>query len=174
MKLSIQSRGKLLTGLLPFLCFTIVIFFAGCQKEHHEPKEPVFALSTVASGLESPMGIDADKHGNIWVTLAGNLKAGAKVAVIKPNGKVYDAVINLSVITNQHSGELQGAGHLMLDGDLLFVLSGDFLYKIDVSHFNPGHEPINAATQPYEDVGAFVKSYPWVYTTLRMTLIPIT
>lgn len=166
MKLSATNLTRPFKFLPALLCFTMLLFFAGCKKEDHHHHDPVFSLSTVASGLEAPMGIEVDKKGNIWVALAGNLKSGAKVVVIKPGGsKAYDAVINLAAITNAHSGQFQGAGHLMLDGDRLYVLSGDFLYNMSIANFNPGDKPINAVNKPHEDVGAFVHAYPWVNTT---------
>ena len=147
-----KSKWWLATMALLFL-------FAGCHKGDHMPKVRV---STVASGLASPLGIDTDNRGNIWVTESETVNNDGKVVVIKPNGKKYDAVVNLSAFVNKNSGQPQGTSHILLDGGTLYILSGNFLYMADVSHFKPGDQPIDAATIPYEDVASFVYSYPFV------------
>lgn len=159
MNVSLQKYGALKTGLLPLAGIILMIFFAGCKKGDHHP---VFTLSTVTSGLINPMGIEADEHGNIWVTQTGTAHNDAKVVVIKPNGQKYDAIVNLSSIINENSGEIQGAGHLLLDNGRLYVLAGTYLYKVNVSNFKPGDTPIDGSTLSFEDIGSFVISYPFV------------
>src|SRR5690606_24653709 len=92
----------------------------------------------------------------------GTAKNDGKVVVIKPNGVKYDAVINLSSIFNEHSGELQGTKHLLLDKGTLYILSGNYLYTADVSGFRPGDAPLDGATLPYEDLAAFIHTWPFV------------
>ncbi|MEO5944585.1 MAG: ScyD/ScyE family protein [Ferruginibacter sp.] len=159
MSVLLQKNGILKTGLLSFAVIILSIFFSGCIKDGHNP---VFTLSTVASGLVNPMGIETDNHGNIWVTETGTAHNDAKVVVIKPNGQKYYAIINLSSIINENSGEVQGAGHLLLDNGILYVLSGTYMYKANIGNFKPGDTPINASSLPFEDIGSFVLSYPWV------------
>lgn len=140
-------------------CFAFLLLIAGCRKGN---EMPTLTITTVATGLAGPMGIETDRAGNIWVSEGGTGNDDGKVVVIKPNGKKYDAIINLSSITNPHSNELQGTVHLLLDGSTLYVLSGNFLYKANVSHFKPGDAPLNASNIPYEDIAAFVHDYPFV------------
>lgn len=147
------------SGLLQLICIAVLIFFAGCKKGNHNP---LFTISTVASGLVNPMGIETDRQGNIWVTEPGTANNDAKVVVIKTNGAKYDAIVNLSSIINENSGEMQGAGHLLLDKGILYVLSGNYMYKADVSGFKPGDTPIDGSTLAFEDIGSFVISYPFV------------
>lgn len=112
------------------------------------------------------MGIETDFRGNIWVAETGTAQNDGKVVVISPdhpsNGKsasgTYDAVINLSSIKNALSNEDEGPAHLLMDYGMLYILAGDYLYKIDVSHFKPGDDPIDASKLPFEDIGSYVRS----------------
>ncbi len=159
MKRLLQGYASPGFGWLSVTCIAFLLFFAGCKKN---PQTPTLTITTVASGLVNPMGIEMDNAGNIWVTESGTAHNDAKVVVIKPNGVKYDAIVNLSSIINEISQEVQGASHLMLDKGTLYVLSGVYLYKANVSHFKPGDKPLDAASIPFEDVGAFVYSYPFV------------
>ena len=141
--------------------FTLAIF-SGCKKEKPDRE---FALSVVASGLESPLGLEVDDAGNIWVSEAETKNNDGRVVMIRPNGKQYDAIINLSAFVNAHSGEPQGTSHLLLNGKILYILSGDYLYSVNISNFKPGNTPIDASKLPFEDIGKFVRSYPFVNNT---------
>ena len=143
-------------------CVVLLFVFNGCKKSDGIP---MLSINTVASGLAGPMGIESDASGNIWVTEGGTDTADAKgsthndngkVIVISPDGVKHDAIVNLSSFANVHSGELQGTTHLLLDGGTMYILSGDYLYTADVSHFKPGDSPIDAKTIPFEDVAAVI------------------
>lgn len=159
MKVSLHGYARLKVVLLPLASMMLLIFLAGCKKGDHQP---VFTISTVASGLVNPMGIERDNYGNIWVTEAGTANNDAKVVVIKPNGQQYDAIIHLSSIINENSGEIQGAGHLLLDNGVLYVLAGNYMYKVNVYGFKPGDTPLDGALLPFEDIGSFVIAYPFI------------
>lgn len=150
-------------------CMTLVVVFAGCNKGDRNPHSPKLQIKTIATGLAGPMGIETDTHGNIWVSEGGTDTADAKgstynndgkVIVITPSGKKYDAIINLSSYANVHSNELQGTVHILRDGGTLYVLSGDFLYRADISRFKPGDKPIDATTLPSEDIAATISQIP--------------
>lgn len=141
-------------------CLSVFILLAGCKK-WNEP--PTVNVSTVASGITNPMGIDADNYGNIWVSSGETINNDGSVWVVKQNGKKYLAIKNLSAFVNKQSGQPQGTSHILLDGNYLWVLSGDYLYKIDVGQFKPGwSSPIDATKLAKEDIGAWVysKGYP--------------
>ena len=145
---------------MAFWAFVAMLFLLpGCRKGGEMPK---LSITTVATGLAAPMGIETENNGNIWVSENGTGHDDGKVVVIRPNGKQYDAIVNLSSITNEQSGELQGTVHILHDGGTLYVLSGNYLYRADISHFKPGDTPMDAATLPFEDIAAFVFSYPFV------------
>ena len=140
-------------------CMALLFLFAGCRKDNQPPK---LTITTVASGISNPLGIETDGYGNIWVSEGETIQNDGKVIVIKPNGMKYDAIINLSAFVNEHSGQPQGTVNLLRDGGTLYILSGNYLYRADISHFKPGDKPIDATTLPYEDIAAFVYSYPFV------------
>jgi hypothetical protein len=141
----------------------MILFFADCSKL---PDLPSAKITTVASGLQAPMGIETDWNGNIWVAETGTANNDGKVVVVVPGASIadkeatitYDAIINLSSITNALSGEVEGPANLLLDNGTLYILAGDFLYTADVSSFNPGDAPIDANTLPHEDIGSWVRS----------------
>lgn len=146
-------------------CAALVFVFAGCKKGDHLPHSPKLKITTLATGLAGPMGIETDAHGNVWVSEGGTDTAdekgdthndNGKVILITPAGKKYDAIINLSSYANVHSNELQGTVHILRDGGTLYVLSGDYLYHADISHFEPGDKPIDANTLPSEDIAAVI------------------
>ncbi|MEO8821722.1 MAG: ScyD/ScyE family protein, partial [Ginsengibacter sp.] len=145
-----------------------LLLFAGCKKGNETPK---LTVTTVASGLAGPMGVEADSRGNLWVSESGTFnpngdgKTGThnddgKVVLITPNGRIYDAITNLESYANVHSGELQGTVHILLDGKILYVLSGDHLYSADVSHFKAGDKPLDARTLPSEDIASVISQIP--------------
>ena len=136
----------------------LLLVFAGCKKGHNGPP---LKITTVASGLVNPIGLETDKTGNIWVSETGTGNDDAKVVVIRPNGRKYDAIINLSSFVNK-TGEIHGAAHLLLDGDILYVLSGNYLYKANVAKFKAGDSPLDGTNIPFEDIGSWVLSYPFV------------
>lgn len=162
-----NSTGRKIAWLVA--CTALAVVFAGCQRGDHIPRSPKLKITTIATGLPGPMGIETDTHNNIWVSEGGTDTVGAKgdtynndgkVIVITPSGKKYDAIINLSSFANVHSNELQGTVHILRDGGTLYVLSGDYLYRADISHFKPGDKPIDANTLPSEDVAAVISQIP--------------
>jgi hypothetical protein len=135
-------------------CVALLFLFAGCRKGGIQI--PKFTVTTVATGLASPMGIETQNNGNIWVSESGTAHNDGKVVVIKPNGQKYDAIINLPSFLNKNTGELQGTVHILLDGGTLYVLSGDDLFTVDISHFKPGNTPIDATTLHPENIADFM------------------
>lgn len=146
----------------------VFLLFAGCKKGNESPK---LTVTTVASGLAGPMGIEADNRGNLWVSESGTFnpngdgKTGThnddgKVVLITRNGKIYDAITHLESYANVASKELQGTVHILLDGRILYVLSGDHLYSADVSHFKAGDKPLDARNLPSEDIAGVISQIP--------------
>lgn len=158
MKVLVQNTPGLKFSWLSVTCIALVLFFTGCIKDH----DPTLSITTVASGLLNPMGIETDRQGNIWVSQTGSAHNDGKVVVIKKNGAKYDAIVNLHSFISGISGELHGPAHLLLDGNMLYVLAGDYLYRANISGFKPGNAPLDATTLPKEDIAGFVLNYPFV------------
>ncbi len=158
MQHSFKKYFRLQLSLVP-VAFIVFIIFTGCKKGHDKPS---FEITTFASGLEGPMGIETDKKGNLWVALPGTAHNDGKIVVIKPNGQKYDGIINLASRIHEQSGELEGPAHLLFDNGMLYILSANYLYKANVSNFTPGQPAIDASTLEKEDIGAFGINYPFV------------
>lgn len=141
----------------------MILFIAGCRKL---PDLPSAKVTTIASGLQTPMGLETDWKGNIWVAEQGTANNDGKVVLVVPgaseSGKetttMCDAIINLSSIINPLSGEPEGPANMLFDNGTLYILAGEYLYTADVSSFKPGDAPIDANTLPYEDIGTWVRA----------------
>ncbi len=160
MKALLQHAASFKTLSFAAACMAVLLLFAGCQQDPHVP---TLHITTAAAGLMSPMGLETDKAGNIWVAETGTAANDGKVVVITPGGSTFDAIVNLSSIHNKLSGEVEGPAHLLLDKGMLYVLAGNYLYTADVSHFTPGDAALDAVNIPYEDIGSFVLSYPFIH-----------
>ncbi|MEO6893426.1 MAG: ScyD/ScyE family protein [Ginsengibacter sp.] len=150
------------------VCAAFLFAFAGCKKGNEMPQ---LSITTVATGLAGPMGIEVDNNGNLWVSESGSFmpqtdpkasthKDDGKVVMITRNGKKYDAIVNLESYMNVHSGELQGTVHILLDGGMLYVLSGDHLYRANISHWRAGDKPLDAKKLPSENIAAVISQIP--------------
>ncbi len=159
------SKKPAVIRMALLMAFAALLFvFTGCKKGNQTPQ---LKISTLATGLPGPMGVDVDNRGNVWVCESGTFnpngdgKMGThnddgKVVVITPNGQKYDAVTNLESYMNVNSKELQGTVHILLDGGMLYILSGDHLYRANVSHWKAGDQPLDARSLPSENVAAVI------------------
>lgn len=164
--LGMRSRQK--TATLFSLLILLLVLFAGCDDDDPPVNNPpVFELSTVATGLSGPMGIELDSDGNIWVAIPGTANNDGKIVVIDVNGKQYDAIVNLPSRLHPEGDELEGPAHLLLDGDILYVLAANYLYGVNISGYTLGQTPIDATTLSGEDIAAFVLDYPFIINFLR-------
>src|SRR5690625_1971275 len=159
---------------LPFSIssFILLLCLLPCSCEKPEVTPVKDKITLIAKDLPGIMGVETDRIGNIWVSLSGTdipddqgdtHNDNGKVVVITPQGQVHDAIVHLSSYTNVHSGELQGTVHILLDGSILYILSGDYLYRADISRYKPGDAPIDAAKLPRENIVTKIESIPSVY-----------
>lgn len=65
-------------------------------------------LSIIADSLPSPIGIKADKWGNVWVANVGTGNDDASITLIVPGGKKYIAFNNLPSKLNPLAGDVVG------------------------------------------------------------------
>lgn len=163
-----NSKKKYTTVVASAIAFAfLLVAFSGCKKNDWMPVS--LHITTAASGLEGPMGVQVDRWGNLWVSESGTDVPDAngdthnnngKVVMITPDGQKHDAIIHLASYANVHSNELQGTVHILLNKNTLYVLSGDYLYQADISKFKAGDAPIDAGTLTKEDVAAVVSKIP--------------
>ena len=154
MKINLQSWASRMSNFTKATFLLSILFLVGCHKGHDNPTAKV---TTIATGLVLPMGLETDNAGNIWVAETGTANNDGKVVIVKPNGTKYDAIQNLSSIKNASSGEEEGPSNLILDHNFLYVLAGDYLYKINVAGFRPGDKVIDATNLSHEDIGTYVR-----------------
>ncbi|MEO8416836.1 MAG: ScyD/ScyE family protein [Ginsengibacter sp.] len=167
------NPGKFKNGLLYFTCLGILFLAAGCRKGSDIP-EPKLTISTLATGLAGPLGLEYDKHGNVWIAETGTGHNDGRVSVIKQNGQRYDAIVNFESIILE-AGIAEGPGHLLFADGLLYITGPrGKLFKANVSSFQPGNTPIDASTLAVENIGDFVLAYPFVNNTHETHLYGIT
>lgn len=149
--------------MFPVFIF-LLIFCSGCNNDDDSSitEPPVFNLSSVATGLAGPMGIEVDPDGNIWVAIPGTANDDGKVVIVDTQGDKHDAIVNLPSRLHPGGTELEGPAHLLLDQGMLYVLAANKLFKIDVSNHSPSQAPIDATTLSGEDIAAYVLNYPFV------------
>ena len=155
MKCSLQQHAWLKSGIFLLACIALLFCFTGCHKGNFYP--PKATITTVATGLQGPMGMEIDRAGNIWLAETGTGNNDGKVLIIKPNGVKYDAIINLSSMPNALSGELEGPAHLLLDKGWLYILAADYLYRVNVASFKPGDKALDGSKLDFEDVGTAIR-----------------
>lgn len=151
------------------LCITCTVstllLLPGCTKEDTAQQvtaQEVFAMTPVATGLKSPMGLEVDKNGWVWIAEGGTAKNDGKVSVLTQDGKLYDAIVNFESVASP-TGEADGPSHLLFADGLLYILgTGGKMYKADVTAFKPGNTPLQASGLGVEDIGAFVLAYNFV------------
>lgn len=158
MKDSRIQQPLLMKGLEGASLLLLILFFTSCQKVGVKPTPTV---TTVVSGLNTPMGIETDPRGDIWVAETGTGNNDGKVMVVARSHGVpqaFEVINNLSSIKNALSGEVEGPAHLLFDNGTLYVLAGDYFYSVNLKNYKPGDDPINGATLPFEDIGTWVRA----------------
>lgn len=164
MKVVLQRRAWLKTSLWNMMGIMLLLFFAGCRKGSTFP--PAATVTTVASGLVAPMGVETDARGDIWVAETGTANNDGKVVLIgsnqhgnsKTGATPQDAIINLSSIHNASSGDVEGPANLLYRRGMLYILAGDYLYTVNVSSLKPKDLPIDGSKLPFEDIGTYIRS----------------
>ena len=160
MKHLLQNK-PVLTRHLFVLCFLFFAVIAGCNRigDHLPPP----TVSVYASGLANPMGLATDTHGNVWVAESGDGNNNGKVVVVTKDGITHDAIVDFVSVLDKQSDDVEGPAHLLLDGNLLYILAAEGkMYIADVTSYKPGDLPIEASALAVEDIGSFVLSYPFV------------
>jgi len=140
----------------------LTMLFAHCKK--NDVAKPTLApvVTTVATGLTGPLGMELCDKGYIWVTQSGTGHNDGKVVVITPDGKVHTAIDCLtSFITDIN--EVEGPAHLLFADGFLYILGAKGMFlKANVSNYKPTDAPLNGHNLPAENIGAFVLGYNFV------------
>ena len=125
----------------------------GCISDHLSPS-PV-GIQTLATGLLSPLGIDTDPQGRVWVAEAGTGKTNDGRISLYAGGTVTPAITGFD--SRIFLGDVDGLSHLLFDNGTLYALhSNGKLYKANVGGFKAGNTPLVVGNIPSEDIGAYV------------------
>jgi hypothetical protein len=148
---------------ITFLAGLVLLAVTGCRElyqllEETSPRIP--QVKEFASGLATPLGLALDSQGRLWVTEVGTGTDDGKVSVITPDGRKYVAFEGFHSEINPQENLPVGLNHLLVQGHTLWILhEKGFLYKANISGFNPGVPPLQADDLDAEDIGAFVLDY---------------
>ncbi|MVM40869.1 ScyD/ScyE family protein [Spirosoma sp. HMF3257] len=144
---------------LPLLsCLLSGLLITSCQ-DHRIPLPETVKVTTLATGLASPIGVDTDASGRIFVTEAGTGNNDGKVSMITADGKVYPVITGFDSQVFQ-PGELDGLNHLLFADGVLYILgSQSRLYIANVASFKPGDTPLLAKNLTLEDKKKFILDY---------------
>lgn len=101
-------------------------------------------VSVYATGLVSPMGLEVDEQGRVWVAEQGTGKGDSRISVVTTDGHVHPFLTGLP--SELVEGDPLGAEHLYFDGNgNLLIMQGEgsdwlseSMLTIDVSGFAPG------------------------------------
>ena len=149
---------------LSFFLALLLLLCTSCEElldkaEDWKPPHP--QIKAFATHLTSPLGIETDAKGQLWVTEAGTgLAPDGQLTLITPQGNAFPVVKGFfSRISPE--GAVFGLNHLVLQDGMLWMLHGveGKLYKFDISSFQPGDAPVSADELQYDDIGSFVKNH---------------
>lgn len=142
------------------LCLIIVALLTGCQDHSSSVLNPTLTVTTLASGLVAPIGVETDGKGRVFVSEQGTGQNDGRIVEVTPDGKVYPIVTGIYSQTNA-AGELDATDHLLYADGMLYFLNPKGLYKINVSAIKTGDVPNAAAGLTPENIRPFVLGYPF-------------
>ena len=139
------------------LCLLAVFLVTSCQ-DHQVVSPSAFTTTPFATGLLSPIGVDTDPSGRIWVTEAGTGNNDGRVSLITPDGVVHPVITGFD--SEIFQGEPNGLNHLLFADGWLYILgSHSKFYQVNVANYKVGDSPISASTLPVEDKKQWILDY---------------
>ncbi|MDX1547937.1 MAG: ScyD/ScyE family protein [Rhodothermales bacterium] len=114
-----------------------------------------------AADLATPIGLEVDEQGWLWVAQVGTGNDDGRISVITPDGQTHLFLDGLGSVPEADGNA--GTYHLrLIDGYLYFthglgtVTADGYLLRIDPAGFTPGSGPLStAAIDTVANVGAF-------------------
>lgn len=153
------------TKLTAFFSLLALLTITGCHEmfdlldELRPDKEN--QVIEYASDLVTPFGLEIDGLGNVWVAEAGTGNNDSRVSVIVGKDKVYTAIEGFASVLPPDEPAALGVSHMLLVDFTLWMLNiaEGRLYWADLTSFQPGDFPLQAADLPYQDIATFVVDY---------------
>lgn len=127
-------------------------------------------VTTYAEDIPTPIGIEIDVEGRLWVAQLGTANNDGSVSIVTTDGAVHPFLVGLPS-TTLPTGEVAGTNHVYFDGDgNLVILQADgdsefssALLLVDTTGFAPGDDPLtDASIHTTYDIGSFLETegYP--------------
>ena len=99
-----------------------LLLFLTCTAAYLLKAQP--EITTIAAGLNAPIGIELDADGNLWVAESGTGQTDGSVSIIRPDGSVEKFVEGLPSAMSPE-GEVSGPERVQSLGDgMVAVLVG--------------------------------------------------
>jgi hypothetical protein len=150
--------------LLP--AFLLLLGLTSCEEffdRFKDVKPRQTEVTEFAAQLKTPFGIEVDSRKQVWVAEAGTGTGNTgQISLITPQGVVYPVITGFASTLNPE-GTAYGLTGLKLQDGILWILHGveGRLYRFDINEFEIGDEPFEAGELAYDDIAAFVGSYPF-------------
>lgn len=134
---------------------TLILFFLSANPSIAQP---------YAANLSTPIGLEVDDQGWLWVAEVGTGNNDGRVSVVTPDGQVHTALEGLGSVPEADG--VAGSYHLELIDGFLYITNGmgtvtpdGYLLRIDPTSFAPGGNPLSTtAIDTVANIGAFASA----------------
>lgn len=142
-----------------------LLLLTGCREFYEylnevEPK-PV-SNKEFASKLNRPVGLALDANQQLWVTEIGTGKDDGKLSVFDSYGKKHVVVEGFPSFVEAATPDVVGLNHFLIKDKKVYILhTNGILYIADISNYKTGNKAVKASSLEKQDVGKFVRDYPF-------------
>ena len=105
-------------------------------------------VRTLATGLHSPLGLEIDDRGRLWIAEAGTGQDDSRISIVNAQGDVVPFMTGLP--SSGVQGEISGTNHVLPHEGRVYIVVGESpdddlqqtILAADASSFQPGDEPL--------------------------------
>src|SRR5690625_3045419 len=156
--------------LILLVCLIALIISSGCEKDTFKPEKSHLTITTLISDLQGVMSIETDAEGNVWISendtpfpdqnqILDDQNDYGKVSVITSDGKKHDAIVHLPSSIDIPLVGLTRTINLLRDNGMMYILTGNLLYRVDISSFSPGDPPLDARLLSSENIRTYMAEF---------------
>jgi len=149
------------------LLFSLVILAgtASLSCEDHRFEAPAsLKVTPFAENFVTPIGLESDSKGRIWVAEGGTGHNDGRLSVILPDGKTYPVITNFE--SALEGNEVDGLNHLMeYDGKLYILGPQGHIYIADVLGMTTFGTTTEAKSLTMIDIGDWIKKHNFTVDT---------
>jgi hypothetical protein len=127
--------------------------------EDHRFEAPAsLKVTPFAENFVTPIGLESDSKGRIWVAEGGTGHHDGRLSVILPDGKSYPVITNFE--SNIVENDVDGLNHLMeYDGKLYILGPEGHIYIADVLNMTTFGPTTLASSLSMIDIGTWIKEH---------------